>query len=44
MRPSVRPLVALISETTWLRMCVRPGVGPLQGSLSMQLKIYLPIF
>jgi hypothetical protein len=44
MRPSIRAFVAFISETTWMRIYIKAGIGALQGILSMQLKVYLPIF
>jgi len=43
-RPSVRPFVALISETIWMPIYIKAGNGALQGILSMQLKVYLSIF
>lgn len=44
MRPTVRPFVALISETTWLLIYIKAGTGALQGNLSKQLIVYLSIF
>jgi hypothetical protein len=43
MRPSVRPYVALICETTLLRIYIRAGTDALQGRMSLQLKIYLSV-
>jgi len=44
MRPTVRPFIVLITETTWLLIYIKAGTGAQQGGFSMQLKVYLPFF